>query len=68
MIKPKHNLSELTFKASMCPDLNNINPTRSDFLDTIKRMDNTSAPGPDNILAHIYKDYAEELVDQIMRY
>ena len=30
-------------------------------------MDNTSAPGPDNILAHIYKDYAEELVDQIMK-
>ena len=65
--KSKHNLSELTLKRTMCPELNKINPARSDLLDAIKSMDPTSAPGPDNIPAHIYTNCAEELVEPIMK-
>ena len=60
--KPKHNVLELTFKETTCPNLNNINPTISDFLDA-RICKEPKSTTPENITAHIHADYAEELVE-----
>ena len=65
--KPKAGLTNLKFKSTSSLNLEDIELTKEDFLEAMKNLDPSSAPGPNNIPAFFYKDYAEELVYPIMK-
>ena len=57
----------MIFKNTSSPNLKDIDLTNDDFLEAMRSLDPSSAPGPDNIPAFFYKNYAEELVYPIMK-
>ena len=65
--KPNTDLINLIFKSISSPNLKDIDSTKYDFLEAMISLDLSKIPGPDNIPAFFYKDYAEELVYPIMK-
>ena len=57
--KPKTDLTNLKFKSISSPNMEDTELTKEDFQEVLKNLDPSSAPGPDNIPAFFYKDYAE---------
>ena len=65
--KPKTDLTNLKFKSISSPNLEDVELRKEDFLEAMKNLDPSLAPGPDNIPAFFYKDCAEESVYSIMK-
>ena len=59
--KPKDDLSSLNLRDYDFTEINDIPFSSEDIISAINELSASSAPGPDNITAFFYKEYADQL-------
>ena len=65
-VDPKENYDQLTYTRRQLTPLADVVMTKEMFVEAMKNIDPTSAPGPDGVSAYVYHHFAEELAQPVM--
>ena len=63
--KPRDNYNDIKFTRKTILSLAEIDLSKNKFVEAMKSMKTTSAPGPDGVPAYLYIKFAEELATPI---
>lgn len=63
---PTTNLNEINFPDRECQSINDIEITKEAIKEAMKEIKASSAPGPDELPAYVYNEFADELAHPAM--